>query len=55
MDAVPAKLKPAEVGRFIHRANQLRHVKPAMTYWCASRSFPPSDDAVITDAARPQR
>ncbi|KAL2104850.1 hypothetical protein VUR80DRAFT_9471 [Thermomyces stellatus] len=34
MDAVPAKLKPAEVGRFIHRANQLRHVKPAMTYWC---------------------
>ena len=34
MTDIPAHLKP-EVGRFIHRANQLRQVKPAIAYYCA--------------------
>ncbi|PKS08347.1 hypothetical protein jhhlp_005291 [Lomentospora prolificans] len=34
MDTIPAALKQAEIARFIHRANQLRQVKPAITYWC---------------------
>lgn len=42
MESIPANLKPAEIARFMHRANQLRQVKPAITYWCASPRVPPN-------------
>lgn len=42
MESIPANLKPAEIARFMHRANQLRQVKPAITYWCASAPRAPA-------------
>ncbi|KAM0329491.1 hypothetical protein ACHAQA_004800 [Verticillium albo-atrum] len=33
-EAIPASLRQADITRFINRANQLRSVKPAITYWC---------------------
>ncbi|ROT39666.1 DUF605-domain-containing protein [Sodiomyces alkalinus F11] len=33
-EPVPASLRHADITRFINRANQLREVKPAVTYWC---------------------
>ncbi|KAG7129556.1 Vacuolar protein sorting-associated protein vts1 like [Verticillium longisporum] len=33
-EAIPASLRQADITRFINRANQLRSVKPAVTYWC---------------------
>ena len=31
--AVPDKLKPAQIGAFANRANQLERHKPIITYW----------------------
>lgn len=36
-DAIPAKLRQADITRFLNRANQLRQYKPAITYWCKSK------------------
>jgi vacuolar protein sorting-associated protein VTA1 len=33
-DTIPAKMRQADITRFINRANQLRQIKPAITYWC---------------------
>lgn len=33
-EPLPAALKIPEVQRFVHRANQLRSIKPAIAYWC---------------------
>ncbi|KJZ75464.1 hypothetical protein HIM_05160 [Hirsutella minnesotensis 3608] len=33
-EPLPAALRIPEVSRFINRANQLRAVKPAISYWC---------------------
>lgn len=35
-EPLPAALRIPEVSRFINRANQLRAIKPAIAYWCAS-------------------
>ncbi|PVI02490.1 DUF605-domain-containing protein [Periconia macrospinosa] len=32
-DNIPAKLKPAQIGPFVKRANQLEKFKPIITYW----------------------
>ncbi|KAL2756718.1 hypothetical protein ACRALDRAFT_2041337 [Sodiomyces alcalophilus JCM 7366] len=33
-EPIPASLRQADITRFVNRANQLREVKPAITYWC---------------------
>ncbi|KND91092.1 Vacuolar protein sorting-associated protein vts1 [Tolypocladium ophioglossoides CBS 100239] len=35
-EPLPAALRIPEVSRFINRAHQLRAIKPAIAYWCAS-------------------
>lgn len=37
-EPLPASLKIPEVQRFVHRANQLRALKPAIAYWCEYRA-----------------
>ncbi|KAH6695477.1 Vta1 like-domain-containing protein [Plectosphaerella plurivora] len=34
MADIPAKLRQADITRFLNRGNQLRQFKPAITYWC---------------------
>ncbi|KAG5926203.1 hypothetical protein E4U42_003543 [Claviceps africana] len=34
VEPLPPPLKIPDVSRFIHRANQLRGIKPAIAYWC---------------------
>lgn len=31
---IPAKLKNADIVRFVHRATQLEKFKPVISYWC---------------------
>lgn len=33
-EPLPQALKVPEVSRFLNRANQIRSIKPAITYWC---------------------
>ena len=35
-DNVPAKLKPAQIGAYLHRAQQLDRFMPFIAYWCKS-------------------
>lgn len=45
-EPLPPALRTPDISRFINRANQLRAVKPAIAYWCASggRSPRPSHE-----------